>query len=99
MTTEAATFTCSICGEPSTEICISCTKDSCRNHRCQRCKRCSDCCECEVPLSEMEPETAEAAAEPPAAEPPTAPAMEEAPPQSADPAGHSEPPEPPFEQW
>jgi hypothetical protein len=54
--TETATFTCSICGEPSTEICLSCTKDSCRNHRCERCKRCSDCCECEIPLSAAEPE-------------------------------------------
>jgi hypothetical protein len=51
MTVEAAVFRCSICGEPSAEICILCTKDTCGNHRCERCKRCSDCCECEVPLS------------------------------------------------
>lgn len=58
-----AIFTCSICGEPSTEICTFCTKDACGNHRCDRCKRCSDCCECEVPLSEGEaPAELEAAA-------------------------------------
>jgi hypothetical protein len=56
--TEAAILTCSICGEPSSDICIYCTKDSCRNHRCERCKRCSDCCECEIPLSAAEPELA-----------------------------------------
>lgn len=84
MTAESAIFTCSICGERSSEICVYCTKDSCVNHRCHRCKRCSDCCECEVPLSaaevEMEqepaPEVAAAIIEPsapeaaPAAEPP-----------------------------
>ena len=51
---EAAILTCSICGEPSSEICVFCTKDACGNHRCDRCKRCSDCCECEVPLSTSE---------------------------------------------
>ena len=58
ITAVVATFTCSICGEPSHEICVFCTKDACKNHRCERCKRCSDCCECEVPLSlaEAEPE-------------------------------------------
>ena len=56
MTVEPAVFTCSICGEPSSEICAFCTKDTCANHRCTRCKRCSDCCECEVPLSAAEPE-------------------------------------------
>ena len=55
MTIPAAVFTCSICGEPSTNICAYCTKDACANHRCVRCKRCSDCCECEVPLSAEEP--------------------------------------------
>lgn len=54
MTVEAAVFTCSICGEPSRDICVYCTKDACANHRCERCKRCSDCCECEVPLSAEE---------------------------------------------
>jgi hypothetical protein len=54
MTVEAAIFRCSICGEPSTEICVYCTKDACGNHRCERCKRCSDCCECDVPLSAEE---------------------------------------------
>jgi len=43
-------FTCSICAEPSAEICIVCTKDTCSNHRCDKCRRCSDCCHCEVPL-------------------------------------------------
>ena len=63
MTVETAVFTCSICGEPSKDICSSCTKDACSNHRCERCKRCSDCCECEVPLSaEAAPEVQEAAA-------------------------------------
>jgi hypothetical protein len=42
------TFACSICGEPSTEICVYCTKDACDNHRCEKCQRCSDCCQCEL---------------------------------------------------
>jgi hypothetical protein len=54
MIVNAAVFTCSICGEPSTNICAYCTKDACANHRCERCKRCSDCCECDVPLSAEE---------------------------------------------
>lgn len=45
-------FTCSICGEESTRICVWCTKDACDNHICEKCGRCSDCCECEVRLSE-----------------------------------------------
>ncbi len=45
-------FTCSICGEESTRICVRCTKDACNNHICEKCLRCSDCCECEVVLSE-----------------------------------------------
>jgi hypothetical protein len=45
-------FTCSICGEESTRICVWCTKDACANHLCEKCGRCSDCCECEVPLDE-----------------------------------------------
>jgi hypothetical protein len=61
----AAVFTCSICGEPSTNICAYCTKDACGNHRCERCKRCSDCCECDVPLS-AEEAVAEIVAEAPA---------------------------------
>jgi hypothetical protein len=44
-------FTCSICGEESTRICVRCTKDACDNHLCEKCLRCSDCCECEVRLS------------------------------------------------
>ncbi len=72
----AAVFTCSICGEPSTNICAYCTKDACGNHRCERCKRCSDCCECEVPLSAEEAVSAIVAEAPaevilePAVEPP-----------------------------
>jgi hypothetical protein len=45
-------FTCSICGEESTRICVRCTKDACSNHLCEKCLRCSDCCECEVALNE-----------------------------------------------
>jgi hypothetical protein len=67
--TPTLTFTCSICSEPSKEICAYCTKDACRNHRCARCQRCSDCCECESPLAaaeEPQPEIIETAlAEPP----------------------------------
>ena len=47
-------FTCSICEEESTRICITCTKDSCENHLCERCFQCSDCCTCEVRLNEDE---------------------------------------------
>jgi hypothetical protein len=54
MMVPAAIFTCSICGEVSSNICAYCTKDACSNHRCERCKRCSDCCECEYPLSAEE---------------------------------------------
>lgn len=45
-------FTCSICGEESTRICVRCTKDACGNHICEKCQRCSDCCECEIVLRE-----------------------------------------------
>ena len=41
-------FSCSICGEPSKDICVACTKDTCENHRCLKCLRCSDCCNCDV---------------------------------------------------
>lgn len=54
--TGAVVYTCSICSEPSSDICVKCTKDACRNHKCERCKSCSDCCECEVPLTAPEPE-------------------------------------------
>lgn len=54
MSAPALVFLCSICGEPSTEICVYCTKDACRNHLCDRCHRCSDCCECPLPLEEHE---------------------------------------------
>ena len=67
-------LTCSICGEPSTDICVYCTKDACTNHRCDRCKRCSDCCECDVPLSAEEPPVVEPEAALPAAEPEAPPA-------------------------
>ena len=50
--TPTVTFTCSICGEPSGEICVFCTKDACGNHVCEKCRRCSDCCECEIHLEE-----------------------------------------------
>jgi hypothetical protein len=80
ITAVVATFTCSICGEPSHEICVFCTKDACKNHRCERCKRCSDCCECEVPLSLVEEETETQAVEPALSE--TAPAT----PRPVDPA-------------
>ena len=45
-------FICSICEEPSTDICVSCTKDTCANHLCAKCERCSDCCSCELALDE-----------------------------------------------
>ena len=45
-------FACSICDEPSGEICHACTKDTCENHLCKRCSKCSDCCTCDVPLDE-----------------------------------------------
>jgi len=44
-------FQCSICDEPSTRICVRCTKDACENHLCEKCGKCSDCCECEVTLA------------------------------------------------
>jgi hypothetical protein len=45
---EVSTFVCSICGDPSRDICIYCTKDACPNHLCERCFRCSDCCTCDL---------------------------------------------------
>lgn len=57
-------FTCSICGEESTRICVRCTKDACDNHLCEKCLRCSDCCECEVKLAEPAPEPARSAMHP-----------------------------------
>lgn len=41
-------YECSICAEPSTRICVWCTKDACENHLCSKCGRCSDCCDCEL---------------------------------------------------
>ena len=52
---EVLLFTCSICGEPSKDICVWCTKDACPNHLCAKCRRCSDCCECETPVASTEP--------------------------------------------
>ena len=51
---EPTTFSCSICGEASRDICVFCTKDACVNHLCERCRRCSDCCGCDVPLTRRE---------------------------------------------
>jgi hypothetical protein len=48
----AAQFRCHICADPSTHICLYCTKDACDNHVCVKCGRCSDCCACEVHLDE-----------------------------------------------
>ena len=78
-----AVFTCSICGEASSDICVLCTKDACANHRCTRCKRCSDCCECEVPLSAEEVATS-VQATPPVEAGPTPVATEPAPPAPVD---------------
>ncbi len=50
-----APFSCHICSEPSSRICVYCTKDACDNHLCARCHRCSDCCVCEIPLEETRP--------------------------------------------
>lgn len=50
--TPTLTFACSICGDPSTNLCVFCTKDACGNHVCERCHRCSDCCQCEIHLDE-----------------------------------------------
>lgn len=47
---EASVFICSICGDPSREICVYCTNDACANHLCERCHRCSDCCACDMPV-------------------------------------------------
>jgi len=67
MTAAVMTFTCSICGESSQEICVYCTKDTCANHMCERCHRCSDCCVCESPIireQKAEPMPVEEMAEP-----------------------------------
>ena len=69
MLANTAVFTCSICGEASSNICAYCTKDACANHQCARCKRCSDCCECEVPLSAEEAALGAGAAPEPALAP------------------------------
>ena len=46
--TETQVFVCTICGQASTDICVSCTKDTCENHLCPKCLCCSDCCVCEM---------------------------------------------------
>jgi hypothetical protein len=94
-----AVLTCSICGEPSHDICVYCTKDACTNHRCDRCKRCSDCCECDVPLS-----AAEAHVEPPVEAPVEAPVQIVAEPEVSIFAPEPEPAPPreeapPFDEW
>ena len=50
-------FLCCICSDPSTRICLYCTKDACDNHLCEKCGRCSDCCACEVHLDETPQES------------------------------------------
>lgn len=51
---EISTFTCTICGESSRDICVYCTKDACSNHLCEKCRRCSDCCACEMRFTEFD---------------------------------------------
>ena len=41
-TPPTTTFTCTICGEPSSSLCVHCTRDTCPNHLCAKCRRCSD---------------------------------------------------------
>lgn len=55
---ETRLFTCSICGDRSTEICVCCTKDTCPNHLCRKCHRCSECCVCDDPVASGEPPSA-----------------------------------------
>jgi hypothetical protein len=43
-------YSCSICEQASTSICVACTKDTCDDHLCLICKSCSDCCQHEVRL-------------------------------------------------
>jgi hypothetical protein len=97
-------FTCSICGEESTRICVRCTKDACDNHLCDKCHKCSDCCECEIALAPPVQETVRevlhpvveqvapppAVVEPPAAE---APVAEAAPPEPLPAPDSDTPPE------
>ncbi len=52
---ETTSFSCYICGEPSSRICLFCTKDACNNHLCEKCGRCSDCCVCDVHGTETAP--------------------------------------------
>jgi hypothetical protein len=90
-------FTCSICGEESTRICVRCTKDACDNHLCEKCRKCSDCCECEVALTPQVHETVREVVHPVAEEAPLveeAPAVVETP---AEPAPSPALPEPPAE--
>jgi hypothetical protein len=57
-------YSCSICEQESTRICVFCTKDACGIHICDRCCCCSDCCQCDVPLEETIHVPAEAVAQP-----------------------------------
>ena len=92
---EAAIFTCSICGERSSEICVYCTKDACGNHRCERCKRCSDCCECDIPLSAAEADVATQTSLPePAIEAPPPEAAAAIEPANSEPTEEIHPPQP-----
>jgi hypothetical protein len=70
-------FTCSICGEESTRICVRCTKDACDNHLCEKCRKCSDCCECEVALTPQVHESVREVLHPEAAVEPESPAVAE----------------------
>ena len=97
MTAGTAVFACSICGEPSSEICTYCTKDTCRNHRCARCKRCSDCCECAEPLTATEVEEV-VPAEVQVEAPQTAPAVEVTEPIQEEALGQDLPRDPDSEQ-
>ncbi len=41
-------FSCYICKQASTGICVHCTRDACDMHLCERCRRCTDCCVCHL---------------------------------------------------
>jgi hypothetical protein len=89
-------FTCSICEEESTRICVQCTKDTCSNHLCDKCGRCSDCCDCEVPLDDgMHMETVHPAAmAEPVVEPLSAPQAGPPPDPEPEPESPHPPPDP-----
>jgi hypothetical protein len=56
-------FTCTICEQTSSRICVRCTKDTCGNHLCDKCGACSDCCACELKLEPDEEEEEETLSE------------------------------------